>query len=228
MKKTMKALLILSLIAALLLCGCGGEDPKGNVTPNETTPAGEPLSLGSMDGGVYTNTYAGLRCTLDESWTFYSAEELQEIPDAVKDLAEGTDIAEMMENVEQYTDMMAENAEMVCSMNIQMTKLDLVSRLAYMAMSEQELMDGMMEEKDSLISTYEQMGISVSTMELRKVTFAGQERVSLYTAGETSGVPVYMTQLMDYKRGGYGVTLTLTSFLEDNSGTMLALFEVVE
>ena len=30
-----------------------------------------PLSLVRLEGGIYTNTYAGFGCELDSSWTFY-------------------------------------------------------------------------------------------------------------------------------------------------------------
>ncbi len=227
MKKTVRILLALSLIAALLLCGCGGDDPKGTVAPNETT-AENPLSLGRMEGGVYTNAYAELSCKLDESWTYLGAEELQELPETVKDMVSDTDLGEVMSDMQQFTDMAAENAELLCNMNLLMTKLDLQSRLTYVAMTEEQIMEAMLTEKDTMIAAYAQMGINVTTMELRKVQFAGQEHTALYTAGDSSGIPVFMTQIMDYHKGAYGITLTLTSFVEDNSETMLALFSAAK
>ncbi len=229
MKKTLKRLLALGLVAALLLCGCGSKDPTGNVSPNETTaPPDKPLSLGRMEGGVYTNAYAGLTCTLDESWTFYGAEELQELLGEVNELLDETDMAEFETDMEQIMDMKAENVDLLATVNLLLTKLDLSSRLIYSAMSEQEFMEGMLSQKDVMISSYAQMGIEVEVMEPRTVTFAGKERVSLYTAGVTEGVPVYITQIMDYTQGSYSITLTFTSYVEDQTETMLALFSAIE
>ena len=53
-----------------------------------------PLSLGRLEGGIYTNTYAGFGCELDSSWTFYSAEELQDIPSSVKDAISGSELGD--------------------------------------------------------------------------------------------------------------------------------------
>ena len=60
MKKTMRLLLILALAAALL-AGCGAEPENlgGTVTPTASAPTEVPeeggVSMGRMEGGVYTN-----------------------------------------------------------------------------------------------------------------------------------------------------------------------------
>ena len=38
------------------------------------------------------------------------------------------------------------------------------------------------------------------------------------------GVPYYTLQLFDYRLGQYSVTLTLASFVEDNTESLLDLF----
>ena len=84
MKRLLAALLALAMVTAL--AGCSGKAPSGTITqlnpteaPAETpteAPTEATVSLGRMTGGVYENTYAGFACTLDESWTYYTAAEL--------------------------------------------------------------------------------------------------------------------------------------------------------
>lgn len=95
MKRTIALLLVLALAFGLTACGKEDKDISGKVTPATeaapaiTEPAPEtteapaedrPVSLGRMEGGVYTNEYIGIGCTLDANWTFKTAEELQELP----------------------------------------------------------------------------------------------------------------------------------------------------
>ena len=116
MKKNLIFVMLLSL--CLSLAACGGEKdvagkvetigqaatlPAGTVTPAETEPpAAVPettapperdLSLGRMEGGVYTNEYVGFACSLDSDWTFYTAEELQQLPETVSDAISGSELS---------------------------------------------------------------------------------------------------------------------------------------
>lgn len=227
---------ILAGLLILSLAGCGSSQPQsGQVAPpaetkpTETKPTENPLSLGRMDGGTYTNAYAGIACDLDDSWTFYSAEELQEIPDAAMDAMDGSELAKQMENFEQITDMMAENADKMVSVNVLYTKQPLAARVTTQAMSEEEILDATLDQqKDQLLEAYEQAGIHASSIEKTKVNFLGEEHWALKTVAETQGVAVYFLQVINYKLGAYGVTLTATSFVEDNTQMVLDLFYRVE
>ncbi len=251
MKRSIAYLTALMLCVAMLMgCGGGEADVAGKTTPLDgqaapeapkseltqtTEPTAEPepeeneLSLGRMEGGVYENSYAGFGCKLDANWTFYGAEELQELPDAVKEGMEGTELGEVMENYPQITDMMAENAETLASMNVLYTKIGVKERLAYSLLSEDDIIDMTLEgQKDMLVEAYEQAGISVKTVEKVEVTFLGETHKALYTEGEVSGIEVYMLQVIDYTRGQYGVTLTVSSYIEDRTQEILDLFYKVE
>lgn len=228
-----KRMFVMICILALMLAGCGGgeKEVSGNVTPLETTApavADNPVSLGRLEGGVYTNSYIGYGCTLDENWEFYSAEELQELPEMVNEILEGSELAEADGSLDQITDMMAENLTDLTSMNVLYTKVDMQSRIAYSLMTEETVIDSMLEQKDMMISSYAQAGIAVQDMEKVTVTFAGEQRNAVRTSAMIEDVPYYTLQLFDYNLGEYSVTLTLSSYLEDNTDSLLELWYAVE
>ena len=243
------SLILAVLLTLSLLAGCGGQTPETTAnTPETTAPAAAPettapaavpettepalqeraLSLGVVEGNTYTNAYAGFGCTLDEGWIVLPADQLQELPAIVQDSVSGTEIGEAMADVQQFTDMMAENADQLTNMNVLFTKLGLQERLMYQVLSEEDVLDATLTQKDAMIEAYTAMGMNVTSMEKVTVTFLGQERFALKTTAETQGVACYMLQVFAYDLGEYSVTLTLTSFLEDNTESMLELFYAVE
>ena len=66
--------------------------------------------------------------------------------------------------------------------------------------------------------------MDVESMERITVTFLGEKRAALQTVGSVNGVPFYMVQIFDYHLGQYSVTLTVNSYLEDNTQQVLDLF----
>lgn len=234
----------LVLVVALMLAGCGssGEPPKGNVAAPtqaaateapeteapETEPTENPLSLGRMEGGTYTNEYAGFACDLDETWLYHSAEELQEMPDAVKDAMDGSKLGEYMENATQLTDMMAENESLLSTVNVLYTKQDPMTQLAALALNDEQIVDMVLQQTAMLEEAYVQAGIITSSIEKVKVNFLGEERWAVKTVAETQGVAYYTLQVFDYKVGAYGVTLTAASFVNDNTQAVLDLFYAID
>lgn len=253
MKRTFTRMAALALMLTLLLTqtGClttmvatrsAGQIEPG---PSATAPTGtveataspaeneegeeeRPISLGRIEGGVYTNSYAGFGCELDSDWVFYSAEELQDLPDSVKDALEGTDMGDLMADLTVISDMKAENAEDLTTMNVQYTKMDAQTRLAYLMLSEEDIMDAMLDQSDILTSSYSQVGIEVDTMEKVEVDFLGEKHWALRTTATQYEIPCYILQIMDYTRGSYGVTLTLWSYGEDTTEDLAGLFYQVD
>lgn len=231
MKKRAYIALILSVLMVLsILTGCGAKEPEaGTITPTDAPEAQEKeVSLGRMEGGVYTNPYAGFGCSLDSSWTFYTAEELQELPENTKELLADSELGETMSEYTQITDMMAENVNDLTTINVLYTQISMAERLLYTSMSNEDIIDATLDQMDALISSYAQAGIMVSTMEKVTVSFLGEQRVAMKTVATLADMDYYILQIMDYKLGGYGVTLTLSSFVEDKTESMLELFYAVE
>ena len=146
----------------------------------------------------------------------------------VQDAVEGTAVGEAMQDVQQFTDMAAENAELVTNMNVLFQKLGMQERLAYMLLNEEDVVDATLSQKDLMIEAYTAMGLNVSSMEKVSVNFLGEKHFALKTVAETEGIPCYMLQVFRHDLGEYMVTMTLTSFLEDNTESVLELFYAVE
>ena len=235
MKRFVSMLLALVLALSMTACGAAGsEAPKGeykpaeqdqtqDTLPDDTVPEEDnDFSLGTMQGGTYENAYVGYGCTLGGNWTYKTAEELQDITGLTKDIFEegGADVS----NFTQVLDMMAECADPYASININYTALSAQERVAHRMAGEEGLVDGTLQQKDMLISTYAQAGIEVSAMEKVSVTFCGEERWAIHTTASIQGTPYYILQLFDTNIGPYYVTLTLGAFVEDTTPQLLELF----
>jgi len=237
--KKLHFFVVCALMLALLLSGCGGESVGGEITPLDTTAGNaatteataegdKEVSLGRMEGGVYTNTYAGYGCKLDSNWTFATAEELQDLPDDMKELFADTQMSDAVNNYQQIIDMQAQNTQDLLSVNVTYTKLDLQSKIAYALMSEEDAIDSVLAQEDLLITTYQQMGIENAALKKDTVTFLGEEHTVARMSASIQGVPYYTLQIMNYKLGNYGVTLTLGSYGEDKTDSLLELFYKVD
>lgn len=214
--------------------------PSGTVTPTTEVPTEEPaeapteaptettapaeetsVSMGRMEGGTYTNEYMGFAMDLDSTWTYYAAEELQDLPDNVKELLEGTEVGDAINPLSQFTDMMAECVEKMATVNVLYQQMDMQTRLAYAMLSQEEILDAALSQKDMLISAYTQMGMEDITVEKVPVTFLGEEQFAMKTTAMTQGVPTYILQVFDYHLGQYSVTVTFTCYLEDITQQLL-------
>lgn len=240
----MKSVKLISCIfvAALLMAvfaGCNSEPKGGQYTPapstgeknDETTGTtttkqdDEPVvSLGRMEGGVYTNQYAGFGCKLDSNWQFYTAEELQELPDNLEEMFKGTDAGDSLDKYPVIADMQAENTTDLTSINVQYQKLDTATRLVFAAYDEEGVIDETMKQKDAMISSYAQAGIDVISMEKVTVTYLGQEHTAILTSATVQSVPYYTLQIMNYHLGQYAVIVTFASFGENHTEALLDLF----
>lgn len=249
MKRNLAIALFLAL--CLLLTACGGEnaDVSGSITPNPEDSAAVPtgevaqnqevtepavpepeneLSLGRMEGGIYTNTYAGFSCKLDSNWSFLSAKELEQIPSTVSDMVSGSELGDALADVQQFTDMMAENVNDLTNMNVLYQKLGMQERLAYAVLSEEQVVDATLDQSAMMLEAYAQAGISVTSMEKVTVNFAGRERFALHTTATVQDIPYYMLQFFDFNLGEYAITTTLASYVDDNTEDLLELFSAAD
>lgn len=225
-RKNISLILAVLMTLSIMLGGCGTsqEEVAGTVTP-AATEAGEEriMSIGRIEGGTYTNNYVGFAMDLDSSWTYYSAEELQELPENMAEIFEGSELGDTINPMKQFTDMLAENIDMMATINVLYQKLDMQGRLAYALMDEEEILDAVMEQSDEMIEAYAQAGMEVSSMEKVAVTFLGEAHMGLKTASIMEGVPYYTLQLFVHNLGEYSATITFASFVEDQTDSLVAL-----
>lgn len=251
MRKLFSLLLAFVLVLAMLV-GCSSvEDISGQVTPLEepTQPLeieipeepeivvpeaeitelpeeaeqSDPFTLGQIEGGVYTNNYLGIGCTLDENWVFYSAEELQALPENVREMLKDTEAGELLDGVAQIMDMKAENMTEMATINVLYSPQSLQTQLAYAAMTEEAFLDSVLLSKDVMISAYTDMGMENVEIEKAVVTFLGEEHFAIKTTAVEQGLNRYMLQVYDMS-GAFGATLTVTSYNEDITQELLDLF----
>ncbi len=201
------------------------EESEAVEETEEAVEEGKDLSLGRIQGGIYTNEYIGLACELDSTWEFYTAEELQELPDNIAELMEGTELGEGIDQIQQIMDMQAECVNDMTGINILYQKLSMQERLAYMAIDEQALIElTISQQGDMITESYAQAGIIVEEMSPKTVTFLGEERTVLLTKAKIQEMDYYVLQIFNYDLGQYSATITCSSFVEDKTEELLDLF----
>ena len=112
-------------------------------TTEATQPAQEEsnLSIGRWEGNTYINEYTGYACVLDGSWQIYTAEDLQDLPEQIKETTGGEKLGELMVNFQQFTDMMAENTADLTTVNLLYQKLTPVQMTIYGSLTEEEVIE---------------------------------------------------------------------------------------
>lgn len=204
------------------------EDTAAPTEEEVVSPTGEgdndnPVTMGRIQGGIYTNDYLGFGMELDDSWEFYTADELQDIPDNVAELLADTEMGDSVAALNQFTEMMAESSEALATINTQYQKLSIQEQLLYLSMSSQELLEATMEEKDMLIRSYGQVGIDVESMDIVSIDFLGETCPAIKTVASTQDIPYYILQVFFFDKGQYGVTMTFSSYVEDITEDLASL-----
>ena len=132
MKKT-AAMLMAIWMLALMLTACGQQAPEqtgGSVEPgteqdqsvtgqvDASQPDEEELEMGSVNGGTYTNNFAGIGCALDETWVFYTKEQIAELNGFLTDGTSDEDMKKLMENSQSVQDMYASSTDGLMTINV--------------------------------------------------------------------------------------------------------------
>lgn len=196
--------------------------------PTEAGDEVRSASLSTFENGVYENTYVGFGCKLDENWQVATAEQLQDLPDAIGDILKDTEIGDAVSSTSQIFDVQGQNLETSVSFNLVYTELNAPQRLSYMMMSDENIVDANILNKETLIEAYSQMGLTVDSIEKQTATFLGEDRVGMLTTASANGQTVYMMQFFDYGLGGkYGVTTTFTGLSLDSVQELMNQFYAI-
>lgn len=244
--KNLNKLLALALAFALVfaLTACGSE-PKGSVTPDgsaatpepvsapesapepehepENTPEPEPeddVELGSMSGGIYENDFVGIGCKLDDTWTYYSDDEIMELNGLMVDSIDDEDLAEQLRSSDSFYDMLASDND-GSSINVVLENLGLIYGHTLDAGG---YIDIALESLEGQLAL---MGVTTSTCEKISFDFCGKQTDGIYIAGtlNVEGIEVDMYQRMAcVKAGSYMTCITACSYFEDLTTDMLDMF----
>ena len=217
MKKLTAMLLVLVLM--LSLCACGEKNVSGTVSPQEDQTEVD-FQLGVTTGGKYESTFLGIGCSLDDSWSFASQEELAQMIGATAEMFDNEEYAEQMKNTDMFYDMAAAADDGLVNINIIIQNMGL---LYGMALSEEKYIEISQEGLEEQLSS---AGFTLEGAEAGTVTFAGQERSGLHITCTYQGIAYYCQQVY-IKQGNYMSVITLASFFEDDTDAMLDYFYAV-
>jgi len=236
-RKLLALVLALALVFALSACG---SEPKGSVTsgdsdktnvggtttPNEDkaeatpTPEAEPeddFEVGSMVGGTYENDFVGIGCKLDESWIYYTEEEMLELNGLVADSVDDEELADQLRDSDSFYDMMAAAEDGLVNVNVVLENLGL---LYGHTLDASGYIDVALENlEDSLAK----LGMEVTSCEKVSFDFCGQPTDGIYITGSVQGVEMFQ-RMACVKAGNYMCCITACSYLEDLTTDVLDLF----
>ena len=231
MKKLFAMLMALTILMTMAACGqqttdeAGGTVDPGAVEDQGTSgqvdmpadDAGTP-ELGSVNGGTYTNEFAGIGCRLDEGWVFYTAEQMAELNGALADGTDNADVKAVLADDPSIFDMYAVSTDGLMVMNVVIQNLGLVSGAV---VSPQEYAEIASAEVADTLTSY---GYENVTAQTTAADFAGTESCpAVAVTAERDGTALY-EQMIYLKTGNYVYCVTLCSFKEDVTAEMAKLF----
>lgn len=206
----MKKLLALLLAAVMLLSmtACGGEGGEAETTE----PAGP--AVGTISGNTYTNTFFGMGCTLDSTWTVADQAQMMEIFGVAEDLL--SDAA--LDSDGMAYSFYAAKEDGLTTLNIVLENLGMVYG---MLLDEQGYVETAVKQ---LPATFEALGMTNVSTEITTLSFAGGNHAAIKLSGDLYGITFYET-LVCVKQGSYIAVVTAASYYEDTTGDILALFQ---
>ena len=212
--------LLLALVLVLSMAACGKKDGDGGDSQSG-------FQRGTIENGIYTNTFVGIGCQLSDDWTYYTDEQLAELSGVVAESSE--EMQKAMEDGKSTYDMFASAMEGLVTINVVYEDLGVDDTLPTNAQDQEEAMRILDEAgyleiavpklEDALAS----MGLSNVKVEQTPVQFAGLVREGAVISGEMDGVPMYET-LVCIKQEGYMCCVTMCSWTEDITADLVELF----
>lgn len=178
--------------------------------------AEDNFGTGTIQDNVYWNETMKIGCALDETWYFYSEEEIMETNGLTAEVLEGK-IAEMIENGGAITDMFARNLKTGATLNVVFERVSLANSLLYNEKNYIEASTATVEE------ALTQMGIEDVAFTVQEAEFLGETHCAVLITGLYSDVPVY-EQVAVVKDGRNFIVVTIFSVLEGEAEEVLSCF----
>ncbi len=224
MKKVFALLLVVAMLCSFAACSgaVDPEDVRGEQSGNEdpSADAEKEFSLGDTQGLTYENKFIGLGCTLDDGWTFYTDDQINQLNNLTADLA-GEEYQEAIKNATVIYDMYAISSNQLDNINVNLEKVDPI-KLAVL-----DITNNYEQIYPTIKQSFENMGYTDVSYEIGKVKIGDKEFASLDTSAQISGIKMYQT-IFSVKCNGYLANITITSFQEDTTDAILAKFYKTE
>ena len=216
MKRLSMILLALCLMLALVACGAGNQTSSTANTPEttsstantpETTSAPETESVGTkeirgkVEGDAYTNDYLNLSIERPQGWAFYTEDQIAEMNGFTTELYEETDIADIVAEAGQQTDMMmSDSGSNSLNLIIQPSQstLETLTDEQIFQFSEKTVQDQL-----------NAVGWTIDKYEAVTMQVGGEDRSVLHMAITANGVSFDEYQIWIRPSGDYMATLTL-------------------
>lgn len=206
MKKLAALALALLMTLSMAACGSQKDDQAGGaVTPGVTGDAVPDMG---------TVSFAGISCTLDDSWYFYTDEQIDELNGFVRESTSDEELKTRLESSSSVQDMYAAN--------VVFTNMGL---LGGSTVTPQDVAELSVEQVPAALESY---GFTDVTAQLTTVDFAGQKNVPAVAVSAMNGDIATYELLVCLKAGNYSFSVTLCSFTEDVTADMAALFTAVQ
>ena len=206
MKRLSMILLALCLMLALVACGAGNQTSSTANTP-ETTSAPETENVGTkeirgkVEGDAYTNNYLNLSIERPQGWAFYTEDQIAEMNGFTTELFEETDIADIVAEAGQQTDMMmSDGGSNSLNLIIQPSQstLETLTDEQIFQFSEKTVQDQL-----------NAVGWTIDKYEAVTMQVGGEDRSVLHMAITANGVSFDEYQIWIRPSGDYMATLTL-------------------
>lgn len=206
MKRLSMILLALCLMLALVACGAGNQTSSTANTP-ETTSAPETENVGTkeirgkVEGDAYTNDYLNLSIERPQGWAFYTEDQIAEMNGFTTELFEETDVADIVAEAGQQTDMMmSDGGSNSLNLIIQPSQstLETLTDEQIFQFSEKTVQDQL-----------NAVGWTIDKYEAVTMQVGGEDRSVLHMAITANGVSFDEYQIWVRPSGDYMATLTL-------------------
>ena len=186
-------------------------------TTEEPTESTEEIGLlGTVEGNVYTNLFAGFGCTLDDSWHIYNEAEMAVLMGLTTNMYNDESIKAAIEA--SGTAMVFYATTELGMPNMNITVEDMGTAASIMTVD---------QYVNALLVTLEQSlgtaGFTNIITEKATVTFAGEEIPAIALSAEVAGVPIHEL-LVPMIRGNYMFNITICSATAEECLDVLSLF----
>ena len=221
-------IITLLLLAALLLCGCGGNgsatssifatkepaaltpEPTEAPTPEptETLPAADDI-YGSFSGARYENGVFGIGFEMN-GWSFKTKEEIAELYDQAVSITTG-ELKEKLKNSTAVTIMYGESADSMDNVCVQVKDFDMQGYETDDEFTDR-LLDEVIGPMNSMLegSGIEDLSITKSTVEL-----FGKDTPCLAISGSYYGILAVNIRQAYFFLGDYIMVITASSYVND-------------